>query len=114
MRKIIAREDHPYGDGRVIAGGALKCEDERIPVCMTSDPDAIVGAAKDFERNEDGVISMDVTFFQYVNNDLDHYEAHVLVTPFETQDTEENQHIVTDGRVREVMLTRKINGVEKG
>lgn len=112
-RKIIAREDHPYGDGRVIAGGALKCIDDRIPVCMTSNPDALVGSAQDFERGEDGEISMEVTLFQYVNNDLDHYEAHVLVTPFETQDAD-HQHVVTDGIVREVMLTKKINGVDKG
>jgi hypothetical protein len=113
-RLVIAREDSPYGDGRVIAGGALHVDEGLIPVCMTSNPDAIVGSAKDFERDtETGELSMEITLFQYVNNDLAHYNAHVLVVPYETQDTADQQHVVTKGQIREVLLMRKNNGVEK-
>lgn len=112
-RKVVGYENKPYEDDRVIQIGALHVDDDRLPVCMTTNPDAIVGSAKDFERDEErGEVSMDIVFFNYVNNDLDHYTAHILVTPFEVKNIEE-KHVVVDGRIREVMLTQKVNGVER-
>jgi hypothetical protein len=108
MKMQVAKEGEPFGDGRLIRPGALFCVETLIPAMTYENMDEIVGAARDLQRGDDGVVNMDVVLFEYAQTfvDLKLREATVLIQPFEAVGEEGNMEI-TKGQIREIVLTRR-------
>jgi hypothetical protein len=121
-RVVVGQEEVLYPDGRLIRKGALHCDEEIIPVVHQESMDHIIGAARGLQRAEsdstDKVdLTMDITLFDFVVNqmriDLLLCDPTVFIAPFTGVELD-NRFVITDGRIREIVLSRKLpNGVEK-
>lgn len=107
-RIVVAREGEKINNC-IIMPGALRCEDDVIPVDWNGNKDQLIGKASQMERNEEtNEISFEIELREGFHLDLeDHIEGFVFVSPFES-----NPHKlmpgaiaeVTSGRIRQVSL----------
>lgn len=105
-RMVVALEGHSVNNC-IIEPGALRCEDDEVPVNWGGNSKNIIGRASSLERDGDKV-TMEVELDPTMPLDLDdNIGAYVYVQPFKSED-----HFlipgairkVTSGRIREVSL----------
>lgn len=109
-RKIVAHEGVEMNHC-VIAPGALRMEDEFVPVVWNGNQNAIIGKASKMERDGNDVsMEIELTPGMYIDleDDKDQIAAFVYIQPFEG---ERNALMkggpvtsVSSGRIREVSL----------
>lgn len=106
MRKLVAIEEKLYADGRIIKFGAIRLDDESIPVCLIVNAEDPIGAATDLKRDvETGEVSMEIYLRAEYKLDLDQYDANVYLSPVYMDRTKDN-FVVRDGRIRSITLTQ--------
>lgn len=102
-RIVVAYEGVPYPDGRIIVEGAIKMEDDRVPVKILGDMlHRVVGYASDLKRQDD-VVTMLVEV-ESTLIDLHTVTASAYLQPIDVED-HESSLIVTDGRLRVIYLS---------
>lgn len=69
MREVIMHEERATNDGRIFAAGSIKSRAPRLPVLFQYQWDEVIGWASDFQRDEHGVISVEVTLKEGVWKD---------------------------------------------
>lgn len=121
-RVVVGQEEVLYPDGRLIRKGALRCDETLVPVVHQESLDDIIGAARELQRAESGStdtvdVTMDITLFDFAVSMmgihlLDH-DPTVFISPYTGVELD-NRFVITDGRIREIVLSRKLpNGVKK-
>lgn len=109
MTRIVVAVEGVTMNNCVILPGALRCEDDVIPVDWNGDKTRVIGKASQMERNEEtNEISFEIELDPSYTLDLeDGIGGFVYVAPFEAKP---NPFVkgaiaeVTSGRVRQVSL----------
>lgn len=108
-RIVVAREGENINNC-IILPGALRCEDEYIPVDWNGDKSRIIGKASKMERNEEtNEVSFEIELDPTMRGlDLDdNIGGFVYVAPFEAKQDALVRHAISEvvsGRIRQVSL----------
>lgn len=110
-RMTISWEGAEAVPGIIIQPGALRWEDEELPLCWNFDHNELLGQASEIRREDDGRITAEITIYEQTDNQkhaqaiVDHGDtpATVYVTDL-TEKREDDKRIVESGRIRSVNL----------
>lgn len=112
-RMTISWEGTEAVPGIIIQPGALRWEDEELPLCWNFDHNELLGVASDIRREDDGQITAEITIYEETDNQkhaqvvMDHGDVAttVYVTDLsEHKDEDGNKRIVESGRIRSVNM----------
>lgn len=107
MRKVVAIEGKKTIDGRLLLPGSLESADRAFIPVMVLAGEAIIGTARDFERNEEtGELSYEIKLLdRHYREDLERMNFHLFISPFESEMREDGTMAVISGLIRSVSLS---------